>query len=162
MKNIFLFVFMLAVAVSAQSLTTQNAGVTGGKKHYIYKAGMADSTASFYSPVMTVENFYNETSADFRLTGLLKTYSAAAACSVLTLVEGRYINGSTASDWVTVDTLGASGTETSQIFAADLNGYKPDQIRIHFDGLTGNRADAVLSVFMTLIPKTTFTNVPIK
>ena len=154
MKKIVLVLALLVPVLSfGQSLTSTYVPPDGAVSYTFYLSAMADSTGSYYSAPIGMYKFNNVPFTTIPFTGEVKTSSTAGACSVHVVIQGRYVNGATVGDWVDLDTVNASGTETSQLFSEDLGGYFPDQIRIHADGLSGNRADAVIRVFFTLTPR---------
>lgn len=162
---VLLLSFVTVSTVTAQSSTnsiTKIFGADGKQKgEVIYfttsyvrddTTGTIDSTDNHYSSWYNIANMLkNEAESNLELTMAIIHSSDSGTSVITSTLQGRFLSGAT-SDPFQVDSVDATdSTETIQIYKLTLDGYKPEFIRMKFDGLTGNYDDTVISAWLMVI-----------
>lgn len=126
--------------------------------YQMYEDAMTDSVGNYYHQFDASGNYisldkYTNTSRFLPIW--IKHSSTAGAVSITSTLEGRIYNQASGAweTWYTIDTLAAaSSTETAQEILVGLAGNeRPQQIRIKFDGQSGNRVDTKIYSWINLL-----------
>lgn len=147
-----LFFSTLTAQTNVQTKQYDVLGQATGEILYYNVTMSADSTGDYYSEWYNIANMLgNEVESDLEMTMFFKHSSVLGSSVITSTIVGRFLAGAT-SDEYQVDSVDATDSvETIQIYKLTLDGYKPQFIRMKFDGLTGNYDDTILSAWLMVI-----------